>query len=89
MQEHCVWLDAMGIVLKALLLTTIVVVPFMTCTYWETKNSHDFNFLGPIVFTSFFFIVLFNFVQVHLFFSPTIDIKIVSNLRDSSSMYYD
>jgi len=78
----------MGIVLKALLVTTIVVVPFMTCTYWEAKNGHDFSFLGPIVFTSFFFIVSFSFVQVHLLFFPTIDIKIVSNLRDSSSMYY-
>jgi hypothetical protein len=42
-----------------------------------------------IVFISFFFIVLFSFVQVRLLFFPTIDIKIVPNLRDSSSMYYD
>jgi FtsH-binding integral membrane protein len=59
-----VWLDTVGIVLEALLLTAIVVVSLTAYTYWAAKNGHDFSFLGPILFTSLIVIVLFGFVQV-------------------------
>ncbi|CAI9118641.1 OLC1v1020237C1 [Oldenlandia corymbosa var. corymbosa] len=52
------------IVLEALFLTSAVVLGLTGYTFWAAKKGHDFSFLGPILFTSLFIIILTGFMQV-------------------------
>lgn len=52
------------IVLEALILTSAVVAALTGYTFWAAKKGKDFSFLGPILFTSLFILVLTGFIQV-------------------------
>ncbi|KAI3469490.1 hypothetical protein Pfo_026153 [Paulownia fortunei] len=52
------------IVLEALILTSAVVSALTGYTFWASKKGKDFSFLGPILFTSLFVLVLTGFIQV-------------------------
>ncbi|XP_051125964.1 BI1-like protein [Andrographis paniculata] len=51
------------IVLEALILTSAVVSALTGYTFWASKKGKDFSFLGPILFTSLFVLVLTGFIQ--------------------------
>ncbi|KAL4273824.1 hypothetical protein GQ457_13G026480 [Hibiscus cannabinus] len=46
------------IVLEALILTAAVVSPLSGYTFWASKNGEDFNYLGPILFSSLIIILI-------------------------------
>lgn len=79
------------IVLEALLLTSAVVSALTGYTFWASKKGKDFSFLGPILFTSLFVLILTGFMQVgvtclsahHLV--PGREIKILYDLFCSSN----
>ncbi|CAN4091646.1 unnamed protein product [Withania somnifera] len=52
------------IVLEALLLTSAVVSALTGYTFWASKKGKDFSFLGPILFTSLFVLILTGFMQM-------------------------
>ncbi|CAN1191461.1 BI1-like protein [Linum perenne] len=52
------------IVLEALILTSAVVCSLTAYTFWAAKRGYDFNFLGPILFTSLMILILTSFIQV-------------------------
>jgi len=51
------------IVLEALILTSAVVSALTGYTFWASKKGKDFSYLGPILFTSLFVLVLTGFLQ--------------------------
>ncbi|KAL7105109.1 hypothetical protein ABFS83_07G024100 [Erythranthe nasuta] len=53
-----------AIVLEALILTSAVVSALTGYTFWASKKGKDFSFLGPVLFTSLFILVLTGFIQV-------------------------
>lgn len=53
-----------AIVLEALILTSAVVTALTGYTFWAAKKGKDFSYLGPILFTSLFVLVLTGFLQV-------------------------
>ncbi|XP_011090832.1 BI1-like protein [Sesamum indicum] len=59
------------IVLEALILTSAVVSALTGYTFWAAKKGKDFSFLGPILFTSLFILVLTSFIQVFCPLGPT------------------
>lgn len=52
------------IVLEALILTSAVVSALTGYTFWASKKGKDFSFLGPILFTSLFVLILTGFMQM-------------------------
>lgn len=52
------------IVLEALILTSSVVAGLTGYTFWASKKGKDFSYLGPILFTSLFTLVLAGFIQM-------------------------
>ncbi|KAG6435505.1 hypothetical protein SASPL_100379 [Salvia splendens] len=52
------------LVLEALILTSAVVSALTGYTFWAAKKGKDFSFLGPILFTSLFILVLTGFIQM-------------------------
>lgn len=56
------------IVLEALVLTSAVVSALTGYTFWASKKGKDFSFLGPILFTSLFVLILTGFMQVGVTF---------------------
>lgn len=52
------------IVLEALILTSAVVASLTGYTFWASKKGKDFSYLGPILFTSLFTLVLAGFIQM-------------------------
>ncbi|KAK4482905.1 hypothetical protein RD792_010078 [Penstemon davidsonii] len=52
------------IVLEALILTSAVVLALTGYTFWAAKKGKDFSFLGPILFTSLFILILTGFIQM-------------------------
>ncbi|CAH9099520.1 unnamed protein product [Cuscuta europaea] len=52
------------IVLEALILTSAVVSALTGYTFWAAKKGKDFSFIGPILFTSLFVLVLTGFIQM-------------------------
>lgn len=52
------------IVLEALILTSAVVASLTAYTFWASKKGKDFSFLGPILFTSLFVLLLTSFLQM-------------------------
>lgn len=59
------------IVLEALILTSAVVSALTGYTFWASKKGKDFSFLGPILFTSLFVLILTGFMQVGVAFPST------------------
>nr|GMD70561.1 BI1-like protein [Ipomoea batatas] len=57
-----------AIVLEALILTSAVVSALTGYTFWAAKKGKDFNFLGPILFTSLVILILTGFIQVFIIF---------------------
>lgn len=51
------------IVLEALILTSAVVAALTGYTFWASKKGKDFSYLGPILFTSLFVLILTGFLQ--------------------------
>ncbi|XP_019181041.1 PREDICTED: BI1-like protein [Ipomoea nil] len=58
----CANTDGM-IVLEALILTSAVVSALTGYTFWAAKKGKDFSFMGPILFTSLFILILTGFMQ--------------------------
>ncbi|KAL1548550.1 BI1-like protein [Salvia divinorum] len=52
------------LVLEALILTSAVVSALTGYTFWAAKKGKDFSFLGPILFTSLFILILTGFIQM-------------------------
>ncbi|KAH6755535.1 Bax inhibitor-1 family protein [Perilla frutescens var. hirtella] len=52
------------LVLEALILTSAVVSALTGYTFWAAKKGKDFSYLGPILFTSLFILILTGFIQV-------------------------
>ena len=50
--------------LEALILTAVVVLSLTAYTHWAARKGHDFSFLGPMLFTSLWIVILFGFIQV-------------------------
>ncbi|GER37449.1 bax inhibitor-1 family protein [Striga asiatica] len=59
------------IVLEALILTSAVVSALTAYTFWAAKKGKDFSFMGPLLFTSLFVLVLTGFIQVFFPFGST------------------
>ncbi|XP_075506750.1 BI1-like protein [Primulina tabacum] len=59
------------IVLEALILTSAVVSALTGYTFWASKKGKDFSFMGPILFTSLFVLVLTGFIQMFFPFGST------------------
>ncbi|MBA0710601.1 hypothetical protein Golax_009878, partial [Gossypium laxum] len=59
------------IVLEALILTAAVVTSLTGYTFWASKNGKDFNYLGPILFTSLVILVLTSLIQMFFPLGPT------------------
>ncbi|KAL3626194.1 BI1-like protein [Castilleja foliolosa] len=59
------------IVLEALILTSAVVASLTAYTFWAAKKGKDFSYLGPILFTSLFVLVLTGFIQMFFPFGST------------------
>ncbi|XP_031097652.1 BI1-like protein [Ipomoea triloba] len=51
------------IVLEALILTSAVVSALTGYTFWAAKKGKDFSFMGPILFTGLFVLILTGFIQ--------------------------
>ncbi|KAL6517234.1 hypothetical protein OROHE_017940 [Orobanche hederae] len=79
------------IVLEALILTSAVVLALTGYTFWAAKKGKDFSFLGPILFTSLFILVLTGFIQVFFpFGSSSVAIySAVSAIIFSGYIVYD
>ncbi|OIS98406.1 PREDICTED: BI1-like protein [Nicotiana attenuata] len=52
------------IVLEALILTSAVVSALTGYTFWASRKGKDFSYLGPILFTSLFVLILTGFMQM-------------------------
>jgi len=52
------------LVLEALILTSAVVASLTGYTFWASKKGKDFSYLGPILFTSLFVLILTGFLQM-------------------------
>ena len=52
------------IVLQALILTLSVVGSLTAYTFWAAKRGHDFNFLGPFLFSAVMVLILFSLIQI-------------------------
>ncbi|XP_019155198.1 PREDICTED: BI1-like protein [Ipomoea nil] len=80
-----------AIVLEALILTSAVVLALTGYTFWAAKKGKDFNFLGPILFTSLFILILTGFIQ--MFFplgsASTAVLSAVSAIIFSGYIVYD
>ncbi|KAK4477983.1 hypothetical protein RD792_017248 [Penstemon davidsonii] len=59
------------IVLEALILTSAVVSALTGYTFWAAKKGKDFSYLGPILFTSLFVLLLTGFIQIFFPFGST------------------
>lgn len=54
------------VVLEAGILTCAVVISLTLYTFWAAKRGHDFQFLGPFLFTSLLVLCLFGLIQAFL-----------------------
>ncbi|KAL1806504.1 hypothetical protein ACET3Z_029572 [Daucus carota] len=52
------------VVLEAGILTCAVVFSLTLYTFWAAKSGHDFQFLGPFLFTSLLVLFLFGLIQI-------------------------
>lgn len=50
--------------LEALFLTALITVSLTAYTFWAAKRGHDFEFLGPSLFTALLALIGVSFVQV-------------------------
>nr|GMD72643.1 BI1-like protein [Ipomoea batatas] len=80
-----------AIVLEALILTSAVVSALTGYTFWAAKKGKDFNFLGPILFTSLVILILTGFIQ--MFFplgsASTAVLSAISAIIFSGYIVYD
>jgi hypothetical protein len=42
----------------------VVVISLTAYTFWAAKRGHDFNFLGPFLFSAVMVLILFSLIQV-------------------------
>lgn len=61
------------IVLEALILTSAVISALTGYTFWAAKKGKDFSFMGPVLFTSLFVLILTSFIQAFFPFGSTMD----------------
>ncbi|KAK1288063.1 BI1-like protein [Acorus calamus] len=52
------------VILEAALLTLAVVVSLTLYTFWAARRGHDFNFLGPFLFSAVFILIIFSLIQM-------------------------
>ncbi|XP_057771853.1 BI1-like protein [Salvia miltiorrhiza] len=79
------------LVLEALILTSAVVSALTGYTFWAAKKGKDFSFLGPILFTSLFILILTGFIQaVYPLGSTTVAVySAISAIIFSGYIVYD
>ncbi|KAL4341724.1 hypothetical protein GQ457_08G021190 [Hibiscus cannabinus] len=51
------------VILESVILTAVVVVALTLNTFWAARRSHDFNFLGSLLFESVFILMVFGLIQ--------------------------
>ncbi|KAK2980643.1 hypothetical protein RJ640_011451 [Escallonia rubra] len=54
------------VILEAGILTCVVVVSLTLYTFWAAKRGHDFQFLGPFLFTSLLMLIAFALIQIFI-----------------------
>ncbi|KAH9314434.1 hypothetical protein KI387_023061 [Taxus chinensis] len=54
------------VVLEATILTAVVVISLTLYTFWAARRGYDFSFLGPVLFSAIFVLIVFGFIQVFL-----------------------
>ncbi|KAG6535118.1 protein LIFEGUARD 2-like [Zingiber officinale] len=52
------------VILEAAILTAVVVVSLTLYTFWAAKRGHDFNFLGPFLFSAGLVLLGFALIQI-------------------------
>ncbi|KAJ3669899.1 hypothetical protein LUZ60_010223 [Juncus effusus] len=52
------------VVMEASVVTLVVFVGLTLYTFWAAKRGHDFNFLGPFLFSALLILVIFSLVQI-------------------------
>lgn len=52
------------IILESVILTSVVVVSLTMYTFWAAKRGHDFNFLGPFLFSAVMILMFFALIQI-------------------------
>ncbi|CAD5190690.1 protein LIFEGUARD 2 [Musa acuminata AAA Group] len=52
------------VILESAILTTVVVVSLTLYTFWAASRGHDFNFLGPFLFSAMLALMVFAFIQL-------------------------
>ncbi|XP_058106141.1 protein LIFEGUARD 2-like [Magnolia sinica] len=52
------------VILESVILTTAVVVSLTLYTFWAARRGHDFNFLGPFLFSAIIVLVVFSLIQM-------------------------
>ncbi|XP_006650725.1 protein LIFEGUARD 2-like [Oryza brachyantha] len=52
------------VIFEAAILTAVVVISLTAYTFWAAKRGHDFNFLGPFLFSAVMVLILFSLIQV-------------------------
>eukprot|EP00262_Sarcandra_glabra_P019575 TRINITY_DN7419_c0_g1_i1.p1 TRINITY_DN7419_c0_g1~~TRINITY_DN7419_c0_g1_i1.p1 ORF type:complete len:245 (+),score=22.10 TRINITY_DN7419_c0_g1_i1:195-929(+) len=52
------------VILESAILTTVVVVSLTLYTFWAARRGHDFNFLGPFLFSAIMVLMVFGLIQL-------------------------
>ncbi|GLJ14475.1 hypothetical protein SUGI_0234060 [Cryptomeria japonica] len=52
------------VIFEAAILTAAVVISLTLYTFWAARRGYDFNFLGPILFSTLVVLIVFGFIQV-------------------------
>ncbi|KAB1216026.1 BI1-like protein [Morella rubra] len=52
------------VILESVILTTVVVVSLTLYTFWAARRGHDFNFLGPFLFSAVIILMVFAMIQI-------------------------
>ncbi|CAA2981918.1 BI1 [Olea europaea subsp. europaea] len=51
------------VILESVILTAVVVISLTLYTFWAAKRGHNFNFLGPFLFSAGMVLLLFALIQ--------------------------
>ncbi|KAK9945585.1 hypothetical protein M0R45_011093 [Rubus argutus] len=54
------------VILEAAILTAVIFLCLTLYTFWAARRGHDFNFLGPFLFSSLVALVVFGVIQIVL-----------------------
>lgn len=54
------------VILESAILTAVVVVSLTLYTFWAARKGHDFNFLGPFLFSALMVLMVFGLIQLFI-----------------------